>query len=43
VNDLVVQSHGRGRLTITRYLTDSADGKPHFRWIEFTACLSFPR
>lgn len=43
VDDLRVQSYGRGRLTVTRYDTSKRDdGATEFSWIAFDVCLSFP-
>jgi hypothetical protein len=43
-NDLRIDSYGQGRVTITRHATEpGADGRPQFRWVEFDACLSWPR
>jgi hypothetical protein len=44
VDDVRIAAYGRGRLEIMRYeLMAPEKGDPRFRWIEFNACLSFPR
>jgi hypothetical protein len=44
INDLRIDSYGRGRVTVRRQeIAPGADGRPQFRWIEFDACLSWPR